>query len=366
MSTVSTMTSITVVTPQRSTVTAMTPLQDPITTLPSLLSTLELESDPTTPQWTTWISTITTNLSRDIENTIWTTMGVSEETTTMSINGSMVQDLTTLPTTISDETSTITSTDALDTTTAVADTMTPMTHQTATKFKTTVQSSIGTTFVPFLPESTIKPETSEGERESKSSTTVTRPMSSSSTASTTVISHSTRLGHGISSTATTIAANTLFTLRNDRHTEDVTAGGTTTIHLPTNGRPPEADHVPAATEHETDMTTNGHFESDNRPLLHPDDNTTESSMPTDLSLTLTTVSRELVDVSNQTTTTTTTTTTVKVLAVEPPLMDPSLLPGEIPANSCDSNICMNGGTCVMTAEGWQVSKLCGSRSHASR
>ncbi|XP_059352322.1 protein eyes shut-like [Daphnia carinata] len=330
----------TAVTSQRSTVTTMTSVQDP-TTLPSLLSTPELESDPidgdpTTPEWTT-----TTHLSREIENTIWTTMGMSEEST-MSMNGSMVQDLT-LPTTVSDETSTTMSTDGLETTTVVTDTMT---HQTATKFKTTVQSSMGT-FVPFLPESTIKPEMNEGERESKSSTTIT-PVPSSATVPTTVISHSTRFGHEISSsTVVTIAANTLFTLGNDRHTEDATSGGATTVHPSTNGRPPEADHV--ATEYETEITTNDSLELDNHPFQHAGDNTpeSESSLPIDLSLTLTTVPRELVDISKQTT------TTVKAMAVEPPLMDPSLLPGEVPANSCDSNICMNGGTCVMTAEGWQ-------------
>ncbi|KAI9555102.1 hypothetical protein GHT06_017617 [Daphnia sinensis] len=332
--TTSTTTSITVVTSQQWTGTTMTPLQD-LTTLPGLLPTFELESDqmdrdPTTPEWAT-----TTHLSREIENTIWTTVGTSEDTT-MSINGSMVQDLT-LPTTMSDETPTTISTDALETTTIVTD---AMTHQTSTKFNTTVQSSIGT-FVPFLPESTIKPETGEDERESKSSTTVT-PIPSSSTASTTVISRSTRFGHGISSTTATMAANTLLTLGNDRHTEDVTAGGATTIHLPTNGRPPEADHV--ATEQE--ITTTDSIELDNHPLFHAEDNATESFLPTDLSLTLTTVSRELVDISKQTTTT----TTVKA---EPPLMDPSLLPGEMPANSCNGNICMNGGTCVMTGEGWQ-------------
>lgn len=140
-----------------------------------------------------------------------------------------------------------------------------------------------------------------------------------------------------------MAANTLFTLHNERHTEDVTADD---IHVVTNGRPAEADHV--TMEHELlEMTTHDNLELDNHPFFHTEDNTTESSIATQPSL-LTTVPRELVDISKQS-------TTMKVLAGEPPSIDPNLLTGEIPANSCDTNICMNGGTCVMTAEGWQVS-----------
>jgi hypothetical protein len=354
-----------VITTQQSTTTQVPPLMD-MTTLSNdsedVLSTLESdhvdsETDQTaTVEWTTWIAVTTTNLSRELENTIWTT-----ETTQETTTGSIFKDLQTLPSNTSDETTSMsTTTDALETTstTPLLDTITT---DTPINLKTTVSSSsIGkpSTAVPFPTESR-KPEnwgTNGQEREMNNITTPVRPISfpHDSTKLTTraAISYSTPFDYLIPTT-TSSASVTLFTIRSEKRTEDVTAG-VTAIHQPTNGRPPEADLVSITLEPETDTATaNASIDLEIPLSIHPhpeESNTTTDtpSLPTDPSVAITTLPTDL-DIKNQT-------TTVKAMAGEYPLMDPTypaLSPG-IPAGSCTSEICMNGGTCVMTQEGWQV------------
>jgi hypothetical protein len=329
-----------------------------------VLSTLESdhidgETDQTTTvEWTTWIAVTTTNLSREMENTIWTTETTQETTT----NGSIPKDLLTLPTTISDETTSMsTTTDALETT-STTPFMETITTDTAIKWKTTVSSSStekpSTTF-PFPTESR-KPENwglDGQEREMNNFTTPVSPISfpfdSTKMTTRTVISYSTPFDDQISTTTPSATTTLSTTLRNEKRTEDVTAG-VTTIHQPTDGRPPEADLVSITLEPEIDTATTASASIDlDIPLsIHPhpeESNTTDTpSLPTDPFVAITTLPTDL-DTRNQT-------TTVKAIAGEYPLMEPTypaLSPG-IPAGSCTSEICLNGGTCVMTQEGWQV------------
>ena len=365
-SALSTMSSMPVITTQQSTTTIQVPLD--MTTLLSnassddVLSTLESdhvdgETDQTTTvEWTTWIAVTTTNLSREMENTIWTTETTQETTT----NGSIPKDLLTLPTTISDETTSMsTTTDALETT-STTPFMETITTDTAIKWKTTVSSSsTGNTTVPFPTESR-KPENwglDGREREMNNFTTPVNPISFpfDSTKLTTrmAISYSTPFDDQISTTTPSATTTLSTTLRNEKRTEDVTAG-VTPIHQPTDGRPPEADLVSITLEPEIDTATTASASIDlDIPLsIHPhpeESNTTDTpSLPTDPFVAITTLPTDL-DTRNQT-------TTVKAIAGEYPLMEPTypaLSPG-IPAGSCTSEICLNGGTCVMTQEGWQV------------
>ncbi len=356
---VSTMSPSQAITTQESTTTQVPPRMD-MTTLSNgsdeVLSTLESDhvdketEQTTTVEWTTWIAVTTTNLSREMENTIWAT-----ETTQETTNGSIPKDVQTLPTTLSDETTTMsTTTDALETTTTTL-LLETITTDTAIQTKTIVYSTgIPSTTVP-IPAESRKPENwgSDGrEREMNNYTTpvshVSFPFSKLTTKP--AISHSTQFDDRITTT-TTSSTVTLFTLPNDKRSEDVTTG-VTTIHQRTDGRPPEADLVSITLEPETEMATTSASSDLDIPLsIYPEEsNTTDTpSLPTDPSVAITTLPTEVDTTRNHT-------TTVKAMSGEYPLMEPTypaLSPG-IPAGSCTGDVCMNGGTCVMTQEGWQV------------
>jgi len=360
---VSTMSPKPVITTQESTTTQVPPLMD-MTTLfngsDGVLSTLESdhfdkETDQTTTvEWTTWIAVTTTNLSREMENTMWTT-----ETTQETTNGSIPNDMQTLPTTISDETTPLsTTTDALETTVTTLLLETTITADMAIKTRPTVSSTGMPSTTVTIPSESGKPENwgSEGrEREMNNYTTpashASFPFDPTKLTTKATISYSTQFDDRIPTTKT-FSTVTLFTLPDDKRAEDVTIG-VTAIHQPADGRPPEADLVSITLEPEGEMaTTSASIDLDIPLSIYPhteESNTTDTpSLPTDPSVAINTLPTE-VDTRNQT-------TTVKAMSGEYPLMVPTypaLSPG-IPAGSCTGDVCMNGGTCVMTQEGWQV------------
>lgn len=281
----------------------------------SIATTLYFEREQTT----TFDSLLTTIVSIPEETTISTAATTAVETTTLLTIDELTTLFPELPTTLSS-----TSTTSLDETTvsssstvAGTETSSTVTSETMTTIVTT-PSDLLTTIAIGMPEPRPDDRSGNEEREVR----------------TTTFSHGIRLTTSITAKQSTkLDEISTTTAPSTYPTVDIT-----TVTQPTNRQPIEDNMVTITLEPEiaTLSTTTSEIPSNKSgtTVLYPDDlpdfpDSTDPSIMTDPDHTKPRQPEH---------------TTIK--SVE----------STIPVNTCTYDLCMNGGTCVMTSEGWQVFK----------